>query len=139
MALPVEDIVSLIPQKPPFVMVDKLIYADEELTRTSFTVTADNVFTTNDRFTEPGLVENIAQTAAAGAGYKAQQENQPVKEGFIGAIKDLEIFDLPEVGDKLQTEVKIETQVFNMTVVSGKVTCREKLLATCEMKIFIAE
>ena len=139
MALPVEDIVSLIPQKAPFVMVDKLIYADEQLTKTSFTVTATNIFTANGRFTEPGLVENMAQTAAAGAGYKAQQENKPVKKGFIGAVKDLEIVELPAVGDELETEVKIENQVFNMTVISGKVSCREKLLASCEMKIFIAE
>jgi predicted hotdog family 3-hydroxylacyl-ACP dehydratase len=139
MKLPVADITELIPQKPPFVMVDQLIFVDEEITRTTFTVQADNVLTENGVFSEAGLIENIAQTAAAGAGYKAMQQNEPVKAGFIGAIKDLEIFGLPKIGQLLETEVHIENQVFNVTIVTGKVACAGKLLAQCEMKIFIAE
>lgn len=139
MTLPVEDIVSLIPQKPPFVMVGKLLYADDEMTRTSFTVATDNVLSENGFFTEAGLVENIAQTAAAGAGFKALKENEPVRAGFIGAVNNLEIFDLPKTGDELQTEVRIKDRVFNVIIVSGTVRCGDKLLAQCEMKIFITE
>lgn len=139
MTLPVADITQLIPQKPPFVMIDQLILVDKETTRTTFTVEADNVLTEDGVFSEAGLIENIAQTAAAGAGYKAMKQHEPVKAGFIGAVKDLEIFDLPKTGELLETEVHIENQVFNVTIITGKVTCNGKLLARCEMKIFIAE
>jgi len=132
-----ESILSLIPQKPPFVMVDELLFSDDNITRTGFTVTADNVFVINGEFSEAGLMENMAQTAAAGSGNMARIENRPVANGYIGQVKNFEIYKLPKVGDKLITEVKIEVQVFDAGIVSGKISCNEVEVAQCEMKIFI--
>jgi len=134
-----QNIQSVLPQRPPMVMVDELLYSDETTTRCEFTVTAENVFTANGFFSEAGLVENIAQTAAAGMGYKAKQTNQPVQVGYIGAIKDLEIFKLPKVGDSLLTEVSIVNRVFDVTVVNGTIHCNNHVAAKCEMKIFITK
>jgi predicted hotdog family 3-hydroxylacyl-ACP dehydratase len=131
------DILSLIPQKPPFVMADELLFSDDNITRTKFIVPSDNVFVINGEFSEAGLMENMAQTAAAGSGNMARIENRAVSTGYIGQVKNLEIFELPKVGDELLTEIKIEVQVFDAGIVSGKVWCEEKLLAQCEMKIFI--
>ena len=133
----VYSILSLIPQKPPFVMVDELLFSDDNITRTSFKIVPGNVFVINGEFSEAGLMENMAQTAAAGSGNMARIENRPVVTGYIGQVKNLEIFDLPKVGDELLTEVKIEVQVFDAGIVSGKVWCNEVLIAQCEMKIFI--
>jgi predicted hotdog family 3-hydroxylacyl-ACP dehydratase len=136
MVLPVENIIDLIPQKPPFVMVDKLLFADETTTRSSFVIPADNVLVKNNVFQESGLMENIAQTAALRAGYIAQQENKPVVSGYIGAVKNFEVFALPTVGDELLTEVQMENQVFDVTVFTGRVWHNDTLLAQCEMKVF---
>ena len=137
MVLPVDDILALIPQKPPFVMVSKLLHVDETTTKSSFIIEQDNVFLKNGVFQEAGLMENIAQTAALRSGYMANTINKPVANGYIGAIKDLEIFGLPKAGDELITEIAIENQVFNVTVLSGKVWHDGNLLAQCEMKVFI--
>ena len=131
------NISSLIPQKPPFVMIDQLLHSDEMVTRSSFRITPDNVFTINGQFTEAGLMENMAQTAAARAGYMARLENKSVEVGYIGSVKNLEIFSLPQTNDSIQTEIKIEDQVFNISMISGKVWCNDKLIAQCEMKIFM--
>lgn len=131
------NILPLIPQKPPFVMIDKLLYSDEKSTCSGFVIPSDNLFVENGVFGVPGLVENIAQTAAARVGYIARQENVPVPIGYIGAIKNLEIFNLPEVNDELETEITIENQVFDVTIISGRVKCKKLILAQCEMKIFI--
>lgn len=131
------DILALIPQKAPFVMVDELLFSDDNTTRTSFTITADNVFAINDYFSEAGLMENIAQTAAAGSGNMARIENRPVANGYIGQVKNFEVYSLPKVGDKLLTEVKIEVQVFDAGIVSGTIWCSDTVIAICEMKIFI--
>ena len=131
------DILSLIPQKPPFVMVDELLFSDDNITRTKFVVPADNVFVINGDFSEAGLMENMAQTAAAGSGNMARIENRPVATGYIGQVKNFEVFALPKIGDELLTEIKIEVQVFDAVIVSGKIWCEDKLLAQCEMKIFI--
>ncbi|WP_299581769.1 3-hydroxyacyl-ACP dehydratase [Mucilaginibacter sp.] len=137
MNFPVEDILHLIPQKPPFVMVSKLLYVDETTTKSSFIINPDNLFVKKGIFQEAGLMENIAQTAALRSGYIANTESKPVEVGYIGAIKDFEVFSLPKVNDELITEITIENQVFNVTVLSGKVWHNGNLLAQCEMKVFI--
>lgn len=133
----VENIQSLIPQKPPFVMVDKLLGVTETATTTGFTIQADNIFVQDGVFKEPGLVENIAQTAAASAGYIAHTENKPVLVGYIGAVNNLQVFALPKTGDELITEITTENQIFDVTLISGKITCNGQLIAQCKMKIFI--
>jgi len=133
----VENITSVIPQRPPFVMVDELMYADEMLARTAFRVNEENVLVENGKFSEAGIVENIAQTAAAHAGYFFMQKKEAVKMGYIGSIKNLEIFSLPETGNLLTTEIKMINQIFNVTIVEGKIFCCDQLIASCEMKIFI--
>jgi len=135
MKLPVENIIQLIPQKPPFVMVGKLLFTDDVITRSSFLITADNVFVKNSFFQEAGLLENIAQTAALRAGYIAKNESLPVAAGYIGAVKDFEVYNLPKAGENIITEIKIETKVMGITVISGKVWRDEQLLAQCEMKV----
>jgi predicted hotdog family 3-hydroxylacyl-ACP dehydratase len=134
-----ETILALIPQRPPFVMIDQLTYSDDKSSRSSFLIKQDNIFVSNGKFREAGLVENIAQTAAARAGHESQLKNEPVKVGYIGAVKNLEIFSLPNAGDTIETEVAIENQVFDVTIIVGKVTGNGKLLAQCEMKIFIVQ
>ncbi len=118
-------------------MISKLLYCDESVTRTAFRVSEENIFVEKGLFREPGLIENIAQTAAARAGYMARMANLPVQVGYIGAVKNLEIAGLPKTGDEIITEIKIKDQVFDVTIISGTIWCREVVIAQCEMKIFI--
>ncbi len=131
------DITPYIPQRPPFVMVDELLFDGAAITRTTFVVKADNIFLQHGRLEAAALVENIAQTAAAGAGYKAVLHQEAVKVGFIGAIKGLKVFALPALGDTLVTETKLVNTVFNVSIVEGVVKRGDEVLATCEMKIFL--
>ena len=135
----IENIEILIPQRPPFVMIDKLLEVTETATTTGFTILNDNIFVQDGIFKEPGLVENIAQTAAARAGYVSKTENKPVLVGYIGAVNNLQIFLLPKTGDELITEITIENQIFDVTLISGKITCNKQLIAQCNMKIFISK
>ena len=134
MTLPVDDITPLIPQKPPFVVVGKLISNDENVTRSSFVIPPYNVFVKNGISHEAGLTENITQTAALRAGYIARAENKPV--GYIGAVNKLEVFDLPKTGDEIVKEISTQNQVFDIVVLSGKVWLKGTLIAQCEMKVF---
>jgi predicted hotdog family 3-hydroxylacyl-ACP dehydratase len=135
----VKNIESVIPQRHPFVMIDELLYCEGAITRSSFEVSGDNIFVAENLLREPALVENIAQTAAARAGYLAISENKPVTLGYIGAIQKLEITGLPRVGDMIETEVKVLNQVFDVTLIEGQLTSNGKLLAKCEMKIFVTK
>jgi predicted hotdog family 3-hydroxylacyl-ACP dehydratase len=133
------NILPFIPQRPPFVMIDTLEVCNDNAAATSFKIKTDNIFVENNFLREPALVENIAQTAAARIGYICQQENKPTPIGFIGAVQQLAIHSLPNVGDVLHTSVIIKNQIFNATIVEGKITCNHKEIAACEMRIFIAD
>jgi predicted hotdog family 3-hydroxylacyl-ACP dehydratase len=133
----IDNIETLIPQRPPFVMIDKLLSFSETTTTTGFSIKTDNIFVEDGLFKEPGLVENIAQTAAARAGYVSQTESKPVLVGYIGAVNNLQVFMLPQTGSELITEITTENQIFDVTLISGKITCNGQLIAQCKMKIFI--
>ena len=139
MFIPVEDTASLIPQRFPFVMIDALMYADEVHASSRFQVKEDNIFLREGKLQEAGLVENIAQTAAAKAGYGSRINNLPVSIGYIGSINNLVVFSLPKINDQLETTINIVNQVFNVTLITGTVRCKEQILAQCEMKIFITQ
>jgi predicted hotdog family 3-hydroxylacyl-ACP dehydratase len=132
-----ENILSLIPQRPPFVMVDQLVSCDEISSNTTLLIKKENVLVFNGEFSEAGLIENIAQTAAAGLGYMTQQSGEPILTGYIAAIKNLEVFALPEVGDVIATSVSVETQIFEVILTTGSIRRKGEVIAKCEMKIFI--
>ncbi len=132
-----ENILSVIPQRPPFVMVDQLLACDILSSRTSLQIRSENILVENGELSEAGLIENIAQTVAASAGYTALKNDEPVLIGYIGAVKNLDIAALPKVGDIINTEVTVINQVFGVTIATGSVECKGEILAKCEMKIFI--
>jgi predicted hotdog family 3-hydroxylacyl-ACP dehydratase len=134
-----KDTVCFIPQRSPMVMITGIKTVDDTGIVTSFHIDQKNIFCSGGRFWEPGLIENIAQTAAARVGYMCEKERKKIPLGFIGAIKNLIIYHVPEAGDEIITRVTIEHEVMNATVVSGKSYCRGELLAECEMNIFLEE
>ncbi|GHU97036.1 hypothetical protein FACS1894156_8570 [Bacteroidia bacterium] len=133
-------ILDLLPQRPPFVMIDQLTHFDEVLTCTQLTVAADNIFVENGCLSEAGVIENIAQTCAARMGYiNKYLQSDTVKLGFIGAIKNLIINNLPKVGEVLNTSIEVVNEVFALTLVNAKVEVGGQLAAACEMKISLTE
>ncbi len=126
-----------IPQKPPMVMIDRIVNVEGKITTTAFMIREDNVFCEEGFFREPGIIENMAQTAAAGAGFKPGIKEGNARLGFIGGIRNLRIYALPKVGDELITRVTVEHEVFNATIVIGKIYLNDEILAECELKIFL--
>jgi predicted hotdog family 3-hydroxylacyl-ACP dehydratase len=131
----IPDIARLVPQRAPFIMVGELLYADDTIARSRFRVAAGNPMVDRGRFTPAGLMENIAQTVAAGSGYGAFLEGRAVTPGHIVAVSRFAVGALPLVGDELFTEITIRTRIPDIIVISGRVTCNTVEIATCEMKI----
>jgi predicted hotdog family 3-hydroxylacyl-ACP dehydratase len=133
-----ENITDLLPQREPMVMVSNLLQCEEQLYITSFRIRNDNVFVSEGYMREPGLIENIAQTAAAGAGYNSLKNKREVPVGYIGAVKNLVIHSLPSVDSEIITKVFIEYEVMNATLIKGVIFLDEQLIAECDMKIFLS-
>jgi predicted hotdog family 3-hydroxylacyl-ACP dehydratase len=135
--LPDSDIVRYIPQRQPIVMIDTLVAVHEKVTETSFLVKVGALFVEEGILQEAGLIENIAQTAAAGVGYQCAVNNEAVPVGFIGAVKNLTIEYLPKVGEVLNTRVEVLEEIFDMSLIKGESFVNEKRVLVCEMKIVL--
>ena len=134
-----KTILKFIPQRKPMVMVEKLHKAEGGQTIGSLNISESNIFCKDGFLHEPGLIENIAQTAAVGVGFEYRNENKDVPTGYIGAVQKLTIHKLPQIGKTIYTEVNVEHKVFNTTLINGKITCEDELIADCSMKIFLDE
>lgn len=135
---PADFIISdLIPQRPPMQMIDKLVYADDRSARGILFIKDTNLFSENGFLRESGLVEFIAQTAAAFTGFRNKMNNAPVSEGYIGAIKNLVIYALPPVNTEIQSEINLENEIVGYTIVTGRVHSKGNIIAACEMRILL--
>ncbi|MBR6368303.1 MAG: pseudouridylate synthase [Bacteroidaceae bacterium] len=134
------DIHELLPQQEPFVMISSLVRFDMQTTVTETVVSADNMFVEDDVFTAPGIVENIAQTCAARIGYVNKYIlKKGIQLGFIGAIRDLKVKQLPKVGDTITTTISVIDSVFGMTLVDAVVLNNGAEVASAQMKIAVKE
>ena len=134
------DIHSLLPQQEPFVMIGRLIYFDERRTMTETTIKEDNIFVDEGMFSASGLIENIAQTCAARIGFVNKYIlKKGIQIGFIGAIRNLEVYRLPKVGETITTTMDVVEEVFGMTLAKARVTCGEETLVSTEIKIALKE
>lgn len=138
---PVEEIpiLDLIPQRPPFVMVDGVVAFDRICTTTTFTIREDCLFLEDGHLTTVGMVENVAQTCAARMGIINLMDEEHVKLGFIGAVREMAFLRLPKVGEELTTSITVREEVFRMTLVDAEVRSGDEVIATAEMKIALSE
>jgi len=97
------DIQNYLPHRAPLLMVDLILNIEANFVETVFLIKEDNIFVDNDVFIEAGLIENTAQTCSAIVGKKYffnenGTENEDINIiGFISAIKNLKIHELPKL------------------------------------------
>ncbi len=119
------------------VMVDRIVEVTDASTVTAFRILPGNIFVEDGLFREPGLIENMAQTAAAGTGARMQGSGEAPPAGFIGGIRHLKISAFPAVGQEITTKVTVLHNVFDAAVVLGEVFLDGHPVASCELKIFL--
>lgn len=119
------------------VMIDELVSATHDFAETLFSIRGNNIFVRDGVFSESGLLENIAQTAAAMIGYQCYLEKVPVPPGFIGSIKNLEVTNFPKPGQTIKTKIFLVNEVFGVSIVRGEVYLDAQCCASGEYKIFV--
>jgi len=129
---------TLIPQRKPIVMIDTFFFYSEKKIISGLTIYSDNIFTSKNLFSAPGLIENMAQTTALHTGYTYYLAQKPAPVGYIGAIKKAEVFELPKIGEQLKTTVEIIHDIMGVTLVEATVIVNGKIIAKSEMKTALA-
>ena len=131
------DIASLIPQRQPIMMVNEYGYEDDDNCWSLLNINSDNIFLdTNGRIIVEGVLEHIAQTAAAHIGFKHRLKGEEVGLGFIGDIKRCTVTGpMPTTGQSIKTRIKVVSQVNNITMISAEAKCGDTTIVSCRMKL----
>ena len=132
------NVTDLLPQAPPFLFVDKIIDFNYETyaCKTSFLISEKTLLVENNRLTEAGLLEHIAQTCAVQIGFVNKYIlKKDIQIGYIGAVKNLKIDTFAAVDDLLETTIEIVTEFADMKIANCKVCVDNKAIATGELKI----
>lgn len=136
----IPHITALIPHRHPMLLVDEVSHADSLSCHTVYTVSAECFLVDGGRLSEAGLVENMAQSASALAGWHALlngASGPPV--GTIGEVSHLHIHSLPLVGQTLSTEVSFGIAVGSIRTLTASVTVNGVLAASARFKINIEQ
>ena len=137
----ISKIEELIPQRSPIMMEDELLEVVGDECTCRLVVREDNFFLEEDgMMAEPGVIEHIAQSASAFAGYRAVADGAtepPV--GYIGEVKNFRLNRRPRLGDVLDTTICMGTTVGGVTIITGTTLAGQETIAETQMKIFVRE
>lgn len=146
-----KDLYRLIPQRNPVVMIDEFEQVGANAARTVLNCRSDNLFILNDgTMAETGLIEHIAQSCSALAGFQAlcqasqatAGDEAPAAEaappiGLIGEVKHFVCHRRPRFGERVDTRVSFDLTFGQTTLATGKSYVGKALIAETKLKIFM--
>lgn len=142
----IEDLERLIPQRPPFMMVDGFeplpdVGADPSVrpsgATTTLAVERNNYFIIpGGELSESGIIEHQAQSVSALAGYNAAESDSP-PVGIIGEVKHFECLRRPKIGERLVTTVQMGMTFGNVTLAKCETAIDGETVARINIKVFM--
>lgn len=129
----------LLPQKFPFVMVDKMFSYTETEIVSGLKIQEENIFFHKGILVESGLIEHMAQSVALHTGYEFFLKQEIAPTGYIGSIKNIEIKELPKLHDEIKTTVTILQRFGGITLVDIVTTLQDVKIAFGQMKTVLAK
>ncbi len=130
---------TFVPQRPPMLLLSRIITATEESIDSEWDIPADCLFIQDNHLQPTGLMEHAAQTAAALTGVRCKAHEEEVRIGYIGEIRQAMVYSLPAVGDTLHTHLAIQAEVGDISLVSVVVRQGEETIMECQLKIFLSD
>lgn len=124
------DILSYIPQRPPFVFVDTVEERSEKRASTRYTIPETCPLLTDGILPLSGLMENAAQTCSVIGGNKI---------AYLGAVKQMEVMRFPKVGETLCTEAIVIQEMLNISLIECTTCVQNETIATIALKIATIE
>jgi radical SAM protein with 4Fe4S-binding SPASM domain len=136
MFLPV-DVARVIPHKPPMLLIDRLLEVKERASVSEMTVRDDMIFVDeNGHLDDASYPEIISQAVAAQEGFRRFGSRNPLIEGFLLGIKNLEVLGNSFVGDTLRISLYKKAKFGDFGILSGEVYKADELIARGEIKVW---
>lgn len=134
------DIQNFLPQRPPFIMVDRMLFFYDKTVVTELEIRKDNLFFCDGELLASGLIENIAQTCTlCMIGYRKKDGIKIAQTGVIGALNNLNINRLPREGEKIKTIVSLVGEMFQMMMFDAMIKSRDEELVKASIKTALTD
>ncbi len=130
-----EEVEQYIPQRHPVVMISGFHGMEEERFFTSLDICSNNIFCHNGALSEAGIIEHIAQSCAFRNGYIARSGSKPVSLGYIGSLSNFKFYNLPAVGSRICTTLRVEYEFDGISLVGAQTRCGDRVVAEGKLKV----
>lgn len=121
-----------LPQQPPYKMIDKVIHYDIQNIRCSYKITDSNPLVENSYLTSEGMIECMAQVAAA----KASIESEESGIGYLVLIRSFECNRKVVTGETIEPELKILHDVHPFKIFEAAIWLGDNKIAAGEIRTF---
>ncbi len=142
------DIKKFLPHRRPMLMVSTIASIDLDTVTAEFYIAPDCIFSKDNLLSETGLIENAAQACSAIVGQSYVETDDLEGKGnsvigYISAIKNVKIFQLPKVGETLVTKATLisryDTDGMSICTIAGSTFRNGDLIVDCTLNFLIHE
>lgn len=139
---------DFLPHREPMLMVKDLLHIDNDSVSSGLPIIESCIFIENGELSAAGLIENAAQTSTAIVGQGFFLEDDLTGEsnnviGYINAIKKVEVFQLPKIGEYITTKASLISRFDVDSMCICSINCntfiKEKLIVDCTFNFIIQE
>ena len=133
--LPIE---RLLPQRPPMLLLDRLLSCTASEGTADARVSAGNLFRlSDDTIHEAALFELMAQAYAAVRGFQDSLAGKPASIGYLAGITRAVVHGAARVGDRLTVSVRQTALLQPFVRAEARVVRDGELLAEGELTLFV--
>ncbi len=132
-AIMTNEIQFELPQQPPFSMIDKVLHCDNEQTRCVYTPLSSNPMVIDDFFSPEGMIEMMAQCAAARASILSGGN---VRIGYIVTVRDFRCDAVVPAKTELTATLELVNEIMQFQVFQVAVAHASNVIAQAEIRIF---
>lgn len=134
-----KEVLSLLPQKPPFLFVDKVVGREEGSITTSLTLTGDEDFFKGHFPGNPIMPGVLLQEASFQSGALLMASMSGNGLGVVTKVSNAKFKNFVKPGDELIMQVSLVDQVSNAYYMKGKSTVNGKVVMAIEFSCALIE
>lgn len=131
------DFKSLIPHRPPMVLVDEVPIWGAERICARRTVRESDPFVENGELSDPSLIECLAQAIAAGDAQHARDKGGRVIKGYLTGLTGLKFYSRARVGETIDLEADCQRRMDGMGLFHARARVQDRLLAEGVFKLYV--
>ncbi len=132
------DAVTLLPHRPPMILVDQLISFQDGAGCVSALVRENDLFVATDGcLEEVAMIELVAQSYATIKGYDDQINKRPVQRGFLVGGRTFKFLRLPHIGETLLIDIVVSGELDSFSVVDGVIKVGDEIIAKGSVKLWL--